>query len=268
MVIQMAAVTWKNSTLSCPTRCQTSRLISGQVQRFSEIPNCIGLESRSRVSNAMGIMHRDIRSRNIVRLSNKPARASICDYGKAIEAEHSTVTTIGPICTLAPEVWTVSTDGPYTNRIDMWAYGYAIAEILGYSIQKYPGADGFRGNNPPITRNRHAAILEMLRAHCEEAVEDKPLVDLASKLLAWEPAQRPSAVEALEHKCWNPIMQKRVEEDTDDGQDALQTEFSQAKRIKTDYSKTKPGNTVLIQMKPLNRVRDVDPAAGDTQPFS
>ena len=62
--------------------------------------------------HAMGIMHRDIRPKNMLILSKQPARASICDYGKAIQAETSTVTTIGPICTLAPEVWTVSRDGP------------------------------------------------------------------------------------------------------------------------------------------------------------
>jgi hypothetical protein len=52
----------------------------------------------------------------------------------------------------------------------MWAYGYAIAEILGYSLAKYPGPDGYRTNNPQITHNRHSAILEMLRAHCDEAL--------------------------------------------------------------------------------------------------
>ena len=87
-----------------------------------------------RALHGMGIMHRDIRPKNMLIMSAEPPQATLCDYGKAIEAEDSAVTTIGPISTLAPEVWSVSMDGPYTSKIDMWAYGYAIAEILGYSI--------------------------------------------------------------------------------------------------------------------------------------
>ena len=159
----------------------------------------------------MGIMHRDIRPKNMLIMSVKPPQASLCDYGKAIEAANSTVATIGPICTLAPEVWTVSTDGPYTAKIDMWAYGYAIAEILGYSVAKYPGLDGYRTNNPRITRNRHIAILDMLHAHCNTVTEDEPLVDLVSKLLVWEPEGRWSADQALEHVCWDPLIQGQDE---------------------------------------------------------
>ena len=82
--------------------------------------------------HAMGIMHRDIRPQNTLILSTVPPRATLCDYGKAIEAHSSTITTIGPIHTLAPEVWTATAKVPYTAKIDARAYGYAIAEILGY----------------------------------------------------------------------------------------------------------------------------------------
>ncbi len=155
---------------------------------------------------AMGIMHRDIRPSNMLILSFEPPQAAICDFGKAIEAESSTVTTIGPIYTLAPEVWTVDMDGPYTHKIDSWAYGLAIVEILGYSILKYSGGTGFyRDKNPRITHDRHATILAMLHTHGKKTPEDKPLVDLASKLLAWMPEDRWSAAQALEHECWNPV---------------------------------------------------------------
>lgn len=187
-----------------------------------------------RTLHAMGIMHRDIRRQNILILSEKPARVSICDYGKAIEAERCTVTTIGPICTLAPEVWTVSIDGPYTHKIDVWAYGYTIAEILGYSVSKFLGRDGNCGNNPRITRNRHAAILEMLHAHCERAAEDALLVDLATKLLTWRAAERWSAAQALEHECWAPIMQNR-EENRSIEQGTVQGGRLQSKRTKTKH---------------------------------
>ena len=151
----------------------------------------------------MGIMHRDIRPKNMLIISLKPARAALCDYGKATEEETSTITTLGPLTTLAPEVWTVRANGPYTAKIDMWAYGYAIAEILGYSVQKYPSTDRTRSH---ITPSRFSAILMMLRDHCETSPEDEPLVDMVEKLLVWNPTERWSAAQALEHEYWEPIM--------------------------------------------------------------
>lgn len=162
-----------------------------------------------RILHTMSVMHHDIGPKNILIISVNPPQASLCDYSKAIKAASSTVTTIGPIHILAPKVWTISTDGPYTAKIDMWAYGYAITEILGYSVTRYPGLDGYHINNPQITRNRHMAILEMLRAHCYKITEDEPLVDLLSKLLVWEPEGRWSAEQALEHVCWDPISQTK-----------------------------------------------------------
>ncbi len=71
----------------------------------------------------MRVMHRDIRPQNMLLLSENPPRAAICDYGKAIEAEVSRDTRIGPIHTLAPEVWTAAESG-YTRSIDVWAFNY------------------------------------------------------------------------------------------------------------------------------------------------
>ena len=139
---------------------------------------------------------------------------------------------------MAPEVWTVPTDGPYTAKIDMWAYGYAIAEVLGYSVGKYPGQDVLLSNNPQITHNRHAAILIMLRDHCGKAAEDKPLVDLVSKLLVWEPEKRWSADQALEHECWNTIIHgQEEEEDKESLKDDGKAEMSWTKRMRFENSR-------------------------------
>ena len=136
-----------------------------------------------RTLHAVGIMHHDIRPQNMLSLLNESSRALLCDYGKVSESETSTIIIIGPIHSLALDVWTVFTDGPYTAKIDMWAYGYVIAEILGYSSQKYSGLDDFYAANSRIPRNRHLKILKMLRAHCEKTTEDESLVDLVFKLL-------------------------------------------------------------------------------------
>lgn len=155
-----------------------------------------------RTLHELGIMHRDIRPENMLIVSIKPPRASLCDYGKAIKADKHSITTIGPKRTLAPEVW----KGLYTAKIDMWAYGYALAEILGYSVEKHLGSD------PPISTDRCAAILRFLAAHCTNAAEDKSLVDLIGKLLISDPDQRWSAAQALRHECWKPMLEEQTEE--------------------------------------------------------
>lgn len=195
--------------------------------------------------HAMGIMHRDIRPKNMLIMSTEPPRASLCDYGKAIETGYATATTLGPIHTLAPEVWAVSREGPYTNKIDMWAYGYAVVEILGYSVAKYPGPEGYHSNNPPITYHRHQAILEMLRAHRNEVTEDEPLVDLISKLLTWNPGERLSADQALEHLCWNSIAQEHDEHKMHKA--IAKEEPSRTKKTKTHSLRHNPTGWYFLQ---------------------
>ncbi len=179
--------------------------------------------------HAMGIMHRDIRPKNMLIMSNDPPRASLCDYGKAIEAKTSKFTKIGPIYTLAPEVWTVARDGPYTAKIDTWAYGYAIAEVLGY--------------RPPdssrITQERLASILRALRASYVRGTDGEPLVDLVSKLLVWKPRDRWSAEQALEHECWLPIAREQ------DGRYDDPAEAARGKRILLEDPRSDPHGQYL-----------------------
>lgn len=146
--------------------------------------------------HAMGIMHRDIRLRNMLIMSVEPPRASLCDYGNATRAESSKFTEISPRRHVAPEVWDV-TAGPYTAKIDMWAFGYAIAEILGYPSETL---------NDRISKDRYSMLLYELFNHTLKATEDEPLVELVMKLLIWEPERRWSADQALQHRCWSLIV--------------------------------------------------------------
>ena len=153
----------------------------------------------------MGIIHRDIRPQNMLRLPTKPPKAAICDYGKAIESESSDNTKIGPIHTLAPEVWNMETYGPYTRSIDVWAFGYTIAEVL--------GCLGRVGNHP-IAPERYKAIVFMLQNHGIRCPDDKDLVDLALRMLTWDPTERLTASQALQHRCWDSA-RLRVWSDSD-----------------------------------------------------
>lgn len=78
----------------------------------------------------------------------------------------------------------------YTHSIDMWAYGYAVAEILGYSTIDYPILGS---SNTPITIERHSFILKMLQQYTIDNPEDESLVDLVLKLLAWKVDERLTA---------------------------------------------------------------------------
>lgn len=137
----------------------------------------------------MGIMHRDITLKNMLIVSSERPEAVLCDFGKATSEPFSRDTRIGPIRTLAPEVWG---NTEYTVKIDLWAWAYAVAEILGYSTD----------TDEKITVVRLAKMHTMLSRHGEDVPEDQPLVYLLYQLLVWNPTNRLSVDKALAHECW------------------------------------------------------------------
>lgn len=84
------------------------------------------LEGLSALHKA-GWMHRDLIPQNVLIMSEKPPKAVITDYGKALRAKIAYSTNIGPLYTQAPEV-----DGTneYTNRIDVWSAGLIICTMI------------------------------------------------------------------------------------------------------------------------------------------
>ena len=107
-----------------------------------------------------GIMHRDITIGNILVLSYDPPQAVINDFGKAIHKPDNNDTCIGPIASLAPEVWTAKEGEPYNNAIDVWAYGHAVAKVL-----KCGGNYTQKDHSEGITKETHAYILKKLGSH-------------------------------------------------------------------------------------------------------
>ncbi|KAI0417664.1 kinase-like domain-containing protein [Xylaria grammica] len=124
--------------------------------------------------HSSNIMHRDISPKNLLVMSDTerspPWRGVICDFGKAVTRLYGSSTAIGPVHTVAPEVWTSSKG--YTHAIDLWSLGYVHL----YSLRR-----------SELVRTDRKRIRTLL---CLQG------------LLAIDPEQRLTAKEALEHPIW------------------------------------------------------------------
>lgn len=75
-----------------------------EISWFTKLQLCKDTLEGIKNLHTMGIIHRDIRPKNMLVLSFDLPRASLCDYGKVVEAKTATDTRISPIYTLAPKV--------------------------------------------------------------------------------------------------------------------------------------------------------------------
>ncbi|ORY55901.1 kinase-like domain-containing protein [Pseudomassariella vexata] len=139
-----------------------------------------------------GIMHRDISPRNLLVLSLDPPEASICDFGKALRSGKGHDTTIGPIDTVAPEVWTSKERG-YSNAIDIWSLAYTWL----CSLQRPTNLR----HNAKTDLQRHKKLIATLLA-CDIS---PALRNLMRDMLSFDPRDRPTATEALVHELWEEI---------------------------------------------------------------
>ncbi|KAL9003791.1 MAG: hypothetical protein Q9188_003354 [Gyalolechia gomerana] len=137
-----------------------------------------------------GYIHRDVHRGNLFVMALQPPRAVLGDFGKTIKATSDDNPHLGPAPTRAPEV-----DGKrqYGNQIDIWSLGIAIIEILFTDLQ---------GPGVKVTKQWHATALNCLNALSRSGVSEELVADLVRSMLMWEPADRISAAEALQHPCF------------------------------------------------------------------
>lgn len=151
-----------------------------------------------------GYMHRDITTRNMLVVSLNPPDAVLCDYGKAIESQSETDSRIGLIPTLAPEV---NTEGRrrYSCKIDIWGIGYICCLMLLGSYMRESLDMRKRPN-----KAWHDAIMTQLSHYARLRPAESNFTDLVRKMLAWEPADRPTAAEALQHPCMRELENEQL----------------------------------------------------------
>lgn len=142
--------------------------------------------------HSKGIVHRDIKSDNI--LVNTAGDIKLADFGYATQltkAKRGTVSRVGTICWMAPEL--IKLEKKYNHKVDIWSFGIFAMEI----------ADG----EPPYMNEQQARVLLKIVRNEPPPINNrfsKEFKNFVKICLTKDPAKRPSARELLDH----PFMQK------------------------------------------------------------
>lgn len=136
-----------------------------------------------------GITHRDLKPGNILVRSWSPLSLALCDFGLAKQRRafsgSAMYTTCGTPSHMAPEMWTRGAG--YTKAIDIWALGVVGAELLGTKI-------------PGLKTTKEDRYPDLMFQIAETMSDNNPgnrLVALVGRMLAWNPADRPTAAECI-----------------------------------------------------------------------
>lgn len=182
--------------------------------------------------HALRIMHRDISPRNLLIDSFQPPRAGICDFGKAKRGIQGTETGIGPIHTVAPEVWAAA--GPYSSAIDVWSLAYAWL----WTFQRRTDVK-YRTD-----ARRQASLVATVENLYQSGDITVDFADLLHSMLAYDAHQRPTAETALQHPAWNEIEAAASSGDTECNTPASASESfgpGPAKKLRLDLELAEKG---------------------------
>ena len=142
------------------------------------------------------IAHRDIKPENVMFESNDSLNVKILDFGNSrmIGENEAMRGVFGTAYYVAPEV----IFGEYNEKCDIWSTGVILYMLL--------------SGNPPFDGSSDLAILESVKKGVY-SIEGGPwndisdlAKDLVRKMLTFNPQQRISALDALNHPWFNAVL--------------------------------------------------------------
>jgi len=143
------------------------------------------------------IIHRDLKCDNVLIASDGTVRLG--DFGLAITGNSKTSDISGTPNFMAPEVWSES----YDCKADIYAFGMLLLEVkmndVPYRERKTLIVDMLRGEklSPP-------AALDAKNFEEEPRRMNKLLRQMITSCIEWDPKDRPSAKELLDHEFFRP----------------------------------------------------------------
>eukprot|EP00002_Diphylleia_rotans_P015052 TRINITY_DN2914_c0_g1_i6.p1 TRINITY_DN2914_c0_g1~~TRINITY_DN2914_c0_g1_i6.p1 ORF type:complete len:401 (+),score=86.36 TRINITY_DN2914_c0_g1_i6:71-1273(+) len=161
-------------------KCQQSRKYLDENQIWNSVAQiCSGLKAL----HDAGIMHRDLKSSNILICNNGILKLADFGVARILKGSEYAHTNIGTPYYLSPEQWK---DQPYNEKADMWSLGIVIYELVSLRLP-------FQGvNMNDLSRNVVHGQYPRLPSHASPEV-----TNLVSRLLVKNPKVRPSAQDVL-----------------------------------------------------------------------
>jgi serine/threonine protein kinase len=156
---------------------------------------CYNILTAIAAIHAKGFVHRDIKEENVLVSMNEELVPTgfVCDLGLCVESTNMSalMTTAGTHLYRAPEV--LREGMPYGPPVDMWSLGVLLYFLLGGSKSSY------LVTSPEKAQSFGQYIIWRLEELGKNIPDIENLRHLISSLLNENPAERPTASEALEH---------------------------------------------------------------------
>ena len=148
---------------------------------------CYQLLAGLKLIHGAQCMHRDITPTNILVFPYQdPPQATLCDFGKFCSTPTDVETRLAGWQFLPPEL-EKDRKNQYNQTLDIWMLGLALSYCWWPMTKDYK----------PRERSDYKSIQLLVR---QARTTDHLLGDLIADMMAWKPQERPSAVDALEHK--------------------------------------------------------------------